>query len=450
MAAVTQPKRFVMKIDRRQVLLGSAGAAAGLMIPGIGAMAQSPASIGTFPDGVSADSVFVGLTIPLTGVFSGDGGDLKLGYELAIAQINAGGDVAQKWGLKGKGVLGRQIRYKVSDTEGKPNLDVQSATQFIQRDKAIMLSGSVSSASAIALEELGSREKVLYMVGIAGSNDVTGKNCQRYGFRSQQNAYMAAKALAPVLAKALGKNIKTAFLVPDYTYGHTVYDSFANFSKAEGWQQVAKEVVPLGTTDYSSALLNIVNSGADVFVNIAFGADAVASTKQADQFGVLKRMKLVVPNLSSFQDKELGAEIMQGVYGSCDFWWGMQDRNPLAKSFVDGFVAQNKYHPRWGAHIGYMQTYLWALTVERANTFNPVDVIKAMETSKSQPYDTSIGKVYFRAEDHQMVRPIPILCGKAPAAMKNPEDFYDIVDVIDGEGVMNSSEFFNCKLGPYS
>ncbi len=439
-----------MKFDRRQLLLGGAGAAAGLMIPGSSALAQSSPSIGTFPDGVSADSVFVGLTIPLTGVFSGDGGDLKLGYELALAQINAGGDVAQKWGLKGKGILGRQIRYKVSDTEGKPNLDVQSATQFIQRDKAIMVSGSVSSASAIALEELGSREKVLYMVGIAGSNDVTGKNCQRYGFRSQQNAYMAAKALAPVVAKALGKNIKTAYLVPDYTYGHTVYDSFAKFSKEQGWQQVGKEVVPLGTTDYSSALLNIANSGADVFVNIAFGADAVASTKQAEQFGVLKRMKLVVPNLSSFQDKELGAEIMQGVFGSCDFWWGMQDRNALAKTFVETFVAQNKYYPRWGAHVGYLQSYLWAMSVERAGTFNPVEVIKTMEASKAQPYDTTIGKVYFRAEDHQMVRPIPILRGKAPSAMKNPEDFYDVVDVVDGESVMNPPDLFGCKLGPYS
>jgi branched-chain amino acid transport system substrate-binding protein len=439
-----------MQFDRRQLLLGGAGTAAGLMIPGVGAMAQSPASIGTFPEGAAADSVFVGLTIPLTGVFSGDGGDLKLGYELAIAQINGEGDVAQRWGLKGKGVLGRQIRYKVSDTEGKPNLDVQSATQFIQRDKAIMVSGSVSSASAIALEELGSREKVLYMVGVAGSNDVTGKNCQRYGFRSQQNAYMAAKALAPVVAKALGKNIKMAFLVPDYTYGHSVYESFAKFSKEQGWQQVAKEVVPLGTTDYSSALLNIANSGADVFVNVAFGGDAVASTKQAEQFGVLKRMKLVVPNLSSFQDKELGAELMQGVYGSCDFWWGLQDRNALAKAFVETFQARNKYYPRWGAHVGYMQTYLWAMTVERAGTFHPVEVIKAMEASKAQPYDTTIGKVYFRAEDHQMVRPIPILRGKAPAAMKNPEDFYEVVDVVDGESVMNAPDVFGCKLGPYS
>jgi ABC-type branched-subunit amino acid transport system substrate-binding protein len=439
-------------------LLGGAGSAAGLVVPSLlpgfwssfGAMAQTPGALGTFPDGVSADSVFVGLTIPLTGVFSGDGGDLKLGYELAIAQINAGEEVARNWGLKGKGVLGRGIRYKVSDTEGKPNLDVQSATQFIQRDRAIMLSGSVSSASAIALEELGSREKVLYMVGIAGSNDITGKNCQRYGFRSQQNAYMAAKALAPVVAKALGKDIKAAFLVPDYTYGHTVYDSFAKFSKEQGWQQVAKEVVPLGTTDYASALLNIAGSGADVFVNIAFGGDAVASTKQAEQFGVLKRMKLVVPNLSSFQDKELGANIMQGVYGSCDFWWVLQDRYPLAKTFVETFHAQNNYYPRWGAHIGYMQTYLWALSVERAGSFHPVEVIKVLETSKAQPFETTIGKVYFRAEDHQMVRPIPILRGKAPAAMQHAEDFYDIVEVADGESVINPPDFFSCKLGPYS
>jgi hypothetical protein len=39
----------------------------------------------------------------------------------------------------------------------------------------------------------------------SGSNDTTGKDCQRYGFRSQPSAYMAVKALAPVLAKELGK-----------------------------------------------------------------------------------------------------------------------------------------------------------------------------------------------------------------------------------------------------
>ena len=261
---------------------------------------------------------------------------------------------------------------------------------------------------------------------------------------------MAAKALAPVVAKALGSKLKAAFLVPDYSYGQSVYESFAKFSKEAGWTQVLKETVPLGTADYSSALLNIANSGADVFVNICFGADSVASTKQAEQFGVLSSMKLVVPNLSCFQDKEVGAQLMQGVYGSCDFWWTMEDREPLAKHFVESFFARNKYRPRWGAHIAYLQTYLWALSVERAGGFNPVDVIKVMEASKAQPYATTLGKVYYRAEDHQMVRPIPILKGKAPSAMKGPEDFYEVVDVVEGEAVMNPPDLFGCKLGSYT
>ncbi|TDR93460.1 ABC transporter substrate-binding protein [Enterovirga rhinocerotis] len=436
-----------MEFDRRRLVLGSIAGAAGSSL-GLPALAQAPAKVGNFPEGVGADSVFVGLTIPLTGIFAADGQDEKLGYELAIAQINEGGDIAKAWGLKGKGVLGKQIRYRVADTEGKPNVAVQSATQFFQRDKAIMISGSVSSAEAIALAELANREKILYLVGVAGANEVTGKNCQRYSFRVQHNAFSGSKALAPVIAKSLGKNIKTAFLVPDYTYGHSVYESFARFSKEQGWTQVAKEMVPLGTSDYSSALLNIANSGADVFVNVAFGADAVASTKQAEQFGVLKRMKLAVPNLSGFQDKELGAEIMQGVYGTCEFWWSLADRNPLAKSFVESFVAKNKYHPRWAAHVGYTQAFLWALTVERAGSFNPIEVIKAYESSKANPYESTLGKIYFRAEDHQAVRPVAVLRGKAPAAMKGPEDFYDVIDLVAGEEVASPPDALGCKLGP--
>ena len=129
-------------------------------------------------------------------------------------------------GPQGKGVLGKEIKYGIADSETKPNVAVQAQTQFIQRNKAIMITGSVSSATAIALEELAQREKVLNMVGLSGSNDTTGKNCQRYGFRSQPSAYMACKALGPVVAKGLGQNKKAAYLVPDYSYGHSVFDSF--------------------------------------------------------------------------------------------------------------------------------------------------------------------------------------------------------------------------------
>jgi branched-chain amino acid transport system substrate-binding protein len=439
-------------IGRRQLLASGSSAALALALSGRrGFAAEDHPPLGTWPDGVQGNSGFVGVTTALTGPYSADGNDVAKGYELAFAEVNAGSATARKWGLKGNGVLGKQIRYQIADSETKPNVAVQAQTQFIQRDRAIMITGCISSATAIALEELAQRDKVLNMVGGSGSNDTTGKNCQRYGFRSQPSAYMAAKALAPVVAKHLGHNRKAAYLVPDYTYGHSVFDSTSAFTKQDGgWSVAIQQVVPVGTTDFSSALLNIANSGADVFVNVCFGNDAVASTKQAAQFGILAKMKMVVPNISSFQAKELGAELMQGVYGTMDFWWTLEDRYPLAKDFVEAFLAKYKYHPRWGAHIGYMQTLLWAAAVERAGTFYPVSVIKALEGSKSQPFGSSLGNVWYRAEDHQLVRPVPVVLGKTPAAMKNEDDFYDVLEVVEGEQVMSPPDMFGCHLGSYT
>ncbi len=444
-------RRVPRDAARRDFMRSTAGIAGGLLAAGLAPRAAqaAPQPLGTWPLGVTGDSVFVGVTCPLTGPYSAAGEDHKKGYELVIEHINSG-ELAKHWHhLRGKGVLGKQIRYQVGDTESVPNPGVQAQTRFITQDKAIMITGSVNSATAIAIEKLAQREKVVNMVGASGSNDTTGKDCQRYGFRSQPSAYMAAKALAPVVVKEIGKNKKVAYLVPDYTYGESVFDSTSQFTKQDGgWQIATKQVVPLGTKDFSSYLLNIANSGADVFVNVAFGADCVLSTKQAKQFGILEKMKLVVPNISPFQAKELGAELMQGVYGTFDFYWGLEGRFPLAKFFVAEFEKRYHYKPEWCAHIAYMQTMLWAATVEKAKSFYPVDVIKTLE--KTSFSDTTLGTVHYDAATHQLVRPVPVVVGNKPSAMKHPDDYYRIAGLVPGAETMPPAGFFGCKLGSYT
>src|SRR3546814_8065244 len=122
-------------------------------------------------------------------------------------------------------------------------------------------------------------------------------------------SYPACKAIAPVLAKALGKDRKAIYLVPDYTYGHTTYDSMVEFTEKQGWKTVGEQVHPLGAKDYSSFLINIANSGADTLVVIAYGADAANSIKQAKQFGLLDQMKIVVPYMSAFRSEEHTSEL---------------------------------------------------------------------------------------------------------------------------------------------
>jgi ABC-type branched-subunit amino acid transport system substrate-binding protein len=270
------------------VQLGLGATATGFLLKNKAAWAASEKhpTLGTFPAGIQNNNVFVGGVMPLTGPYSNSGEDMKDGFDVAVKHINEGRRVTEQIpSLKGRrGVLGKKIETGIADSETKPNPAIQAATRFIRDNKAIMLTGSVSSAVSIALEKLGQRETVIFMVGNSGSNDTTGSDCQRYGFRSQLSAYMAAKGLAGVLAKEIGKSKKVAYLRPDYTHGHSVFDAIKEFTGKEGWTVATNQVAPLGTTDSSSYLLNIVNSDADVFVNVAFGADAVASSSGSSPF----------------------------------------------------------------------------------------------------------------------------------------------------------------------
>ncbi|HEY3917071.1 MAG TPA: ABC transporter substrate-binding protein [Stellaceae bacterium] len=439
-------QRSKNSFSRRRVLQAAAAAAGTLPFVHAPQIFAAEESIGNWPAGAQGPTVFVGVTTPLTGPYSADGIDHLKGYQLAIEHLNNGeGLVPEVPSLKGKkGVLGKKIVYKNADTQTQPNPAIQAQTDYITQDKAIMITGALNSAVAIAIEKLAQRYKVLNMVGCSGANETTGVDCQKFAFRSQPSAYMAAKALTPVLGKVIGRNKKAIYLVPDYAYGHSVEHSTGEFTEQElGWKSLGSQVCPLGTKDYSSYLLNIANSGADVFVNVAFGADAVASCKQAKQFGVLDKMKMVVPNISAFQGKELGPEIMGGVYGTMDFWWTLAESNRLAKIFVDTFHEKFNYRPSWPAHIAYTQMMVWADAVTRAGSFDPVKVIAELEAGHK--LQMPLGEVWYRKEDHQQVRAVPVVVGKTKAQMRNDEDFFEIVGMTPGPDVM-PPDFLGCKL----
>ena len=254
------------------------------LLPGTirGALAEDHPPIGTYPAGASGYSVFIGITVPRTGTYAVQGEDELKGYQLAVEHINCGHPLIKQISPKtNKGVLGKEVKYGVADSAAKPNDAVQAQQRFITENKAVLMTGSTSSAVAVALNKLAQREKVLYVAGISGSNDTTGKDCVRYGFRQCFYGQTAAAAIGPIVVKTFGKNKKAAYLTPDYTYGHTVTKSMQDYLATAGWTTATNQVAPLGAPDYSSYLLNIANSGADVLLNVNWGHDAVLSTQQA-------------------------------------------------------------------------------------------------------------------------------------------------------------------------
>jgi len=449
---MTSDNRKLTNLSRRTLIQGGLSVAGGVILPAglFPVHAAGQTAIGTWPEGSKGDTVNIGAAVPRTGAYAVQGEDELKGWQLAVEHINTNHELMKKLAPKiNNGVNGKKVNLLAADSAAKPNQAVQEQQTFINQNKIILMTGSTSSAVAVALNKFAQREKVLYVAAISGSNDTTGKDCVRYGFRQNFYGETAANAIGPQLVKAYGKNRKAAFMTPDYTYGHTVTKSVNDYlTENGGWTQVTNQVSPLGTQDFSQYLTNIANSGAEFIINVNWGRDAVLSVQQAKQFGLTPAMKMVIPYQIPFLAKEAGPELMEGVFAATDYWWTLEDKYPLAKMFNEAFVKKFGYRPEWGAENAYVSFAHWARMVTEAGSFYPPDVIKQYEKGETIP--SLLGDVRYRPEDHQCIRPVVIVRGKAVKDMKNKEDFWEVLEVLPGEPLMQKPDAFGCKLGDYT
>src|SRR5690606_5134651 len=162
--------------DRRTFLMGSAAFGASMagasMIPGLSpvtwALAQDKAPIGTWPAGVEGDTVYLGAAVPLTGSYAAQGADELKGWELAVEHINTNHELMKQLAPKiDNGVLGKKVALLSADSAAKPDNAVRIHQTFINENKIILMTGSTSSAVAVATNQLAQREKVLYVAGIS-------------------------------------------------------------------------------------------------------------------------------------------------------------------------------------------------------------------------------------------------------------------------------------------
>ena len=121
-------------LSRRGALIAGGTALGGAMLGRFMAMpayAADEPPIGTWPEGASASSVFIGITVPRTGTYAVQGEDELKGYELAIEHINAGDPLIKKISPKTtKGVLGKELKYGVADSAAKEDVLSSALTKL--------------------------------------------------------------------------------------------------------------------------------------------------------------------------------------------------------------------------------------------------------------------------------------------------------------------------------
>ncbi len=376
-------------------------------------------------------TVTLGFNVPQTGAYADEGADELRAFKLAVKHLNGEGDggmlnTMKPLSLKGNGILGKKVVYVTGDTQTKSDAARASAKRMIEKDGALMISGGSSSGVAIAVQSLCQEAGVIFMAGLTHSNDTTGKDKRRHGFRHFFNAYMSGQALAPVLAEEYGTDRKAYHLTADYTWGWTQEESIKNATEALGWKTVAAVRTPLGAGDFSQYITPVLNSGADVLILNHYGKDMVNSLTQAVQFGLRdkmvngKKFEIVVPLFSRLMAQGAG-DAIKGILGSTNWNWSLTDEG--SKAFVKSFGAEYGFPPSQAAHTCYVQTLLYANACEMAGTFNPCGVIQALEGFKFDGMGN--GPTEYRAADHQCFKSVLVVRGN-----QNPTSQFDLLEVV--------------------
>lgn len=378
------------------------------------------------------DVVKIGVDNPLTGTYAALGKNEGIGMAMAADEINAKG-----------GILGRKVELAIEDsTSGDAGVAVQKARKLIDRDQVSFILGNINSALAQAIANVANEKGVFHVVPGGHTDSVTGKNCHWNVFRVCNTTQTEANAVAPALIEKAGK--KWFYLTPDYAFGHTLQSGLESAAAKLGGVKVGQALTPLGTTDFSSYLIQAQSASPDVIIFLQQGDDGVNVLKQAVQFGLEKKFHLA--------GAQCELEVLLGLppearVGTWVFEWYWKQANVPG---LDKFVADVR--KRTGGHVptartwfGYASVWTCALAAEQAKSLDAVKMAKAMQGYKLPPEIALMPDgAFFRAGQNQLIPDLYV--GHAQANGKDdPEDLFVVDQVVKGADVSPTLEETMCK-----
>ncbi len=345
---------------------------------------------------IAADTVNIVVIDPLSGPMKDTGDRTVLGVQFAVDETNAAG-----------GLLGKQIKLIVEDHQMKPDVATRKAIRAIMEDKAQFMIHLVSTAVAQALMDVAEKNKVIYTMLGAESDFLTGKNFNKYSFRTCFTTGNRARAYTEFFKTKPWR--KFYLMNQDYAFGHAVADDFKKVISKEmpDVKIVGEDYAPIGNKDFGPYISKIIASGAQIIFTGNYGADLSNLLKQGAQMGI----KLPVRYATYFLDGdvELIASGQAAVGSFVNSTYLPTINTPQNKAFLERWNKKFKdtKHPWPSSNMGYAYNgsmFLFA-AIKKAKSLDPEAVIKAWE---GMDYESLVGKQIMRACDHQIMMPGPV------------------------------------------
>jgi ABC-type branched-subunit amino acid transport system substrate-binding protein len=335
---------------------------------------------------------------PLSGPFANVGQLMLKHLQYAVQDINAKGGV-----LKGTPIELLQFDSKLSAQESQNAL--QSA---IDQGARVIVTGGSGSTVVAALISAVSRHNernpdhtLLVLNHSSIDPDLTGKSCSFWHFQFEANTAMKMKALANFVKRQ--PDVKNVYLFnQDYAHGR----QWARYGQElvglarPDVKFVGSELHPIGRVkDFAPYVSKMKAAGADTIITGNWGQDMVLLLKAAGDAGY--NVRYLNHSAGSIPGTVLA--VSQSKLGQLTWvaeWHPGQADAPKAEALAKAYKA--KTGAEFLAPRIELTPHMLAAAIQKAGHVDSIKVARALE---DLVYESSVGPVRMRGEDHQLLLP---------------------------------------------
>jgi branched-chain amino acid transport system substrate-binding protein len=301
-----------------------------------------------------------------------------------------------------------------------------------------MLLGGSNSGVNLAMSAVAKEKKVPFISIGAAAASLTGKDCTPYTIHYGYDTTALANGTAKTIVAEGGKT--WFFLTADYAFGKQLEAGASEVVKAGGGTVVGDVRVPLGTSDFSSYLLQAQGSGAQVLALANAGTDTSNSMKAASEFGLTKTMRPAALLVFLTDVHAMGLQIAQGLVLTTAWYWDLDDKT---RAFSKRFYEKTKRQPTFPQAAIYSATLTYLNAVKTVGSTDSDKVMEELHKTKVNDVFTTNGWI---RPDGLLEHDMYIAEVKKPSESKGPWDYYKILKTMSGEEAFGKLADSACPL----
>ena len=338
---------------------------------------------------MAADPIKIGIIQGLSGPYEIYGKAEVTGFKMGLEYFTKGTNK----------IIGRDVELVVEDTQLKAARAKMLLTKLYSDDKVDLAIGPTSSGVALAVLPVALQFKKILIVEPAVADSITGKNWNRYIFRTGRNSSQDAISNAVAVSKP---GVSIACIGQDYAFGRDGIAAYKKAAEKLGAKIVHEEYADPKGTDFTAPIQRIIEALKDkpqpkyVWVIWAGKNSPITQLINAglDKHGieiasggnVLAALKLMKP--------------LKGMKGSIYYYYE-NPKNPVNDWLVKEHYNRFKEPPDFFTCGGFAAA---SAVVQAVTMAGGAETEKLIGTMEGMEFMTPKGMMKFRKEDHQALQ----------------------------------------------